>query len=329
MVADLGQWPTIRRGRRPVTNRLRWAAARQSGARYLKGKAVRTYSLMPRACVGVAGLQACGCGTRRGARRPRHRPCSVARAIDGLCLRDGVAPDGTNWSPTRATTRWRSSPPAGSCSLAGPGRCCRGDEAENARDIAVDDNGFIMSPTPRVPDHQTRSGGRAYDQVVQRPIGDRLGSPIGITAKKNKIYVSDGAKKSARLRRQWHAPMQVFTATGHAICRPCATPIPTRWQCLCRELQEQQHRQVRPPTGACLTTWGSQGTASGQFKNPYGVRVARDPKWGEVVYVADSTTIVSGLSKTGALKAVVGKAGAFNQTGTFTTLAPGGRRPGR
>ncbi len=75
------------------------------------------------------------------------------------------------------------------------------------------------------------------------------------------------------------------------------------------------------PDGTCLTTWGSQGTANGQFKNPYGVRLAKDPKWGEVVYVADSNNNrIQVFSKTGVFKSSVGTSGMFNQPGTFTTM---------
>ena len=104
-----------------------------------------------------------------------------------------VAPDGTlvvadtgndsvaKFRPT-GTLVWRVS--------AGTGE---GDEAENARDIAVDDQGFIYVADAaefRIIKLDPVDGHTIM--TFNGPAGDRLGSPIGITAKKNKIYVSDG-----------------------------------------------------------------------------------------------------------------------------------------
>ena len=41
-----------------------------------------------------------------------------------------------------------------------------------------------------------------------------LGSPIGITAKNNKIYVSDGAKKKVRVFDTAGVQLQTFAASG-------------------------------------------------------------------------------------------------------------------
>ena len=55
--------------------------------------------------------------------------------------------------------------------------------------------------------------------------------------------------------------------------------------------------------------------------SPYGVRIAKDPKWGEVVYVADSNNNrVQVFTKTGVFKASIGRTGPFSETGTFTTM---------
>ncbi|HNQ06148.1 MAG TPA: hypothetical protein PKH97_03070 [Tetrasphaera sp.] len=284
---------------------------------------MRTYSLMLGACVGVAGLGATAAAAPAGARGV-PAPTVLGGQGHATVYASGmeVAPDGTLVVADTGNDSVAKFTAGGKLLWRVPAGVAEGDEAENARDIAVDDNGFIyvadaaefrIIKLDPVDGHTIR--------WFNGPSGDRLGSPIGITAKKNKIYVSDGAKKKVRVFDANGTQLQVFTATGacdlSAVRDADADAVGNVYVA-----NYKNNNIVKfSPTGACLTTWGSQGTANGQFKNPYGVRVARDPKWGEVVYVADSNNDrVQVFSKTGALKAVVGKAGAFNQTGTFTTL---------
>ncbi|GAA1796858.1 hypothetical protein GCM10009811_21370 [Nostocoides veronense] len=233
-----------------------------------------------------------------------------------------VAPDGSlivadtgNDSVAKFTAAgalvWRSSAGVGD-----------GDEAENARDIAVDDQGYIyVADAAEFRIIKLRPSDGQAVATFNGPAGDRLGSPIGITAKKNKIYVSDGAKKKIRVFDTNGNQVQVFTAKDACDLSAVRDADADNLGNLYVANYKFNNIVKFSPTGACLTTWGSQGTANGQFKNPYGVRLAKDPKWGEVVYVADSNNNrVQVFSKTGVWKATVGKTGAFNQPGTFTTM---------
>lgn len=233
-----------------------------------------------------------------------------------------VAPDGTlvvadtgndsvaKFRPT-GTLVWRVS--------AGTGE---GDEAENARDIAVDDQGFIYVADAaefRIIKLDPVDGHTIM--TFNGPAGDRLGSPIGITAKKNKIYVSDGAKKKIRVFDTAGVQRQTFTSSG--ACDLSAVRDADADAAGNVYVANYKFNNIVKfsPSGACLTTWGGPGTATGQFKNPYGVRIAKDPKWGEVVYVADSNNNrVQVFTKTGVFKASIGRTGPFSETGTFTTM---------
>ena len=75
------------------------------------------------------------------------------------------------------------------------------------------------------------------------------------------------------------------------------------------------------PSGAC-TFWGSTGTGSGQFKTPYGVRVARDPILGaDELYVADALNFrVQEFTLNGTYITKFGVEGTPNQQGTITTM---------
>ena len=74
------------------------------------------------------------------------------------------------------------------------------------------------------------------------------------------------------------------------------------------------------PTGTCITKWGTFGSGNGQFKNPYGVRLATDPVLGaQAVYVADSNNNrIQEFTTAGVFVASIGGPGIG--PGTFTQL---------
>ena len=79
------------------------------------------------------------------------------------------------------------------------------------------------------------------------------------------------------------------------------------------------------PTGSCVTTFGSKGSASGQFKNPYGVAVGIDPYIksgapGEAIYVANTNDERSQKYTPGRLGGEHGSSGSGSEPGTFTQL---------
>ena len=74
-------------------------------------------------------------------------------------------------------------------------------------------------------------------------------------------------------------------------------------------------------TGVCLGQWGVQGVGAGEFKAPYGVRVAVDPFFGESVYIADSNNDrVQVFDLAGTYLAEFGSTGAYDVPGTHTEL---------
>ncbi len=70
------------------------------------------------------------------------------------------------------------------------------------------------------------------------------------------------------------------------------------------------------------TTWGTTGTGNGQFKTPYGVRVATDPVLGrEILYVADALNFrVQTFELDGTFIDKFGVEGTPETTGTITTM---------
>lgn len=266
----------------------------------------------------IAGLPAAG------AAAPLPAPTVLGGPGHAIVYPSGaeVAPDGTlivadtgNDSVAKFTAAgklvWRVAAGVGA-----------GDEAENARDIAVDDAGFIYVADAaefRIIKLDPVDGHTI--KTFNGPSGDRLGSPIGITAKKGKIYVSDGAKRKVRIFDAEGTQLSTISASG--ACDLSA--VRDADADLAGNVYVANYKNNNivkfSPTGVCLSSWGSQGTANGQFKNPYGVRLAKDPKWGEVVYVADSNNNrVQVFTKTGVWKTTIGKTGAYNEPGTFTTM---------
>ncbi len=196
-----------------------------------------------------------------------------------------------------------------------------GDEAENARDIAVDDSGNIYVADAAEFRIIKLDPNGAVLGTWNGPPGDRLGSPIGITAKSGKVYVADGAKKKVRVFDESGKQLATFVTTGAcnlaAVRDADADPAGNLY------VANYTNNNIAKfsPSGACLKVWGTKGSANGQFKNPYGVRVAKDPTWGMSVYVADSNNNrIQVFTTNGVFRATVGTTGSSSTPGTFTTL---------
>jgi sugar lactone lactonase YvrE len=79
--------------------------------------------------------------------------------------------------------------------------------------------------------------------------------------------------------------------------------------------------------GTCIRSWGTKGSTTGKFMNPYGVAIGTDPNLngtgspGEAIYVADSNNDrIQEFTPTGTFVAAMGSAGTDSQNGTFTQL---------
>lgn len=199
-----------------------------------------------------------------------------------------IAPDGTLVVADTGNDSVAKFRPNGTLMWRVAAGVAEGDEAENARDIAVDGQGNIyVADAAEFRIIKLDPNGK-NPTSFNGPAGDRLGSPIGITAKNNKIYVSDGAKKKVRVFDTAGVQLQTFAASGACDLSAVRDADADAAGNVYVANYKNNNIVKFAPDGTCLTTWGSQGTANGQFKNPYGVRLAKDPKWGEVVYVADS-----------------------------------------
>lgn len=196
-----------------------------------------------------------------------------------------------------------------------------GDEAENARDIAIDDSGNIYvgdAALSRV--IKLNPNGDVID-TWSGPTGDKIGSPIGLTYSNGKIYVADGVKRKVRVFNTSGVQQSAVSESGS--CSLAAVRDADADEAGNIYVANYTNNNILKfsATGTCLGGWGTAGTGTGQFKNPYGVRVADDPYWGESVYVADSNNNrIQIFSTTGAFRATMGQTGTSAQPGTFTTL---------
>ncbi len=194
------------------------------------------------------------------------------------------------------------------------------DSLDNARDTAIDGSGNIyVADDAKFRILKLDKNGDQLGNPWTGPTGDKIGSPIGISFKNDLLYVADGAKKKVR----------VFTTSGTQV-----RAITQNGVCAFSNLRDVDADAAGniyvanylnndilklTSTGTCITKWGTQGTANGQFKNPYGIRLANDPVWGESVYVADSNNNrIQIFDKIGNWRASLGSTGSG--AGQFTTL---------
>ncbi len=193
---------------------------------------------------------------------------------------------------------------------------------ENARDIAIATDGTIyVADAGRARIVKLDASGNQLGDPWRGPVGDRIGSPIGISEKNGLIYVADGNKKKVRVFQPDGTQIRAIGSNG--ACQMAAVrdaDADAAGNVYVANYTSQNILKLSA-TGTCLATWGTKGTGNGQFKNPYGVRLANDPVWGESVYVADSNNNrIQIFSPTGTFRAVVGSDGDPGDVGTFTTM---------
>ena len=197
-----------------------------------------------------------------------------------------------------------------------------GDDPENARDIAVDSSGYVYvgdAALSRViklsPDLKTK-----VDEW-SGPTGDKIGSPIGLTYSNDKIYVADAVKRKIRVFDTTGRQLQAITENNGCSLAAVRDADADKDGNIYVANYTNDNILKFSASGSCVDSFGSPGTGSGQFKNPYGVRVADDPYWGESVYVADSNNNRIQIFKTdGTYRTQLGRTGTSDEPGTFTTL---------
>jgi DNA-binding beta-propeller fold protein YncE len=199
------------------------------------------------------------------------------------------------------------------------------------RDVGVDSDGNIyVADTVNVRIQKLDINGNPV-AMWRGPTGDTVGSPIGITVSTvpsgsgpvDRVFIADGLKMKVRV---WNTALtqQVMTAVSTGSCTFSYI----------RDVDADSSGNIYvanyvlnnilklDPSGTCLTKWGTKGTLSGQFKNPYGVRVMTDPEDGvQRVYVADSNNNrIQVFNTDGSFVDKFGGFGVETDTGTFTAL---------
>ena len=134
---------------------------------------------------------------------------------------------------------------------------------------------------------------------LRGPVGDLLNFSLGVTIHGNILYVADTGRKKVR---RIDISAGGFTELAPVVADPDGGQFPDSG---CRNLKGIRDADADSagnvyvtgyltndiakfdPSGNCVD-WGVTGTGPGQFRTPYGVRVAFDPVQGqEVIYVAD------------------------------------------
>lgn len=199
------------------------------------------------------------------------------------------------------------------------------------RDVGIDAAGNIyVADTVNVRIQKLDKNGN-WLATWKGPAGDTVGAPIGITVSTvpsatgpvDRVFIADGQKKKVRV---WNTALtqQVMTAVSNGNCTFSNI----------RDVDADSSGNIYianyvlnnilklDADGTCITKWGSKGSASGQFKNPYGVRVLTDPEDGvQRVYVADSNNNrIQVFSKNGDFVDKFGTFGVPGDAGTFTAL---------
>lgn len=198
------------------------------------------------------------------------------------------------------------------------------------RDIGIDSTGAVyVADTANVRIVKLDGATGGFVTSWKGPANDKIGSPIGLTVSltDDQVYVADAGKKKVRVFD--HTGNQV-NAFGEDLVGGCAFSSirdvdagPSGNVYVANYLKNDILKMSS--SGICLGSWGTKGLGSGQFKNPYGVRVAPDPAIGTAVFVADSNNErVQEFTTSGAYVAQFGTTGsASNQFGGLRRVAVG------
>ena len=198
---------------------------------------------------------------------------------------------------------------------------------DDPRDVGVGTDGSIyVADTGNTRIVKLGSDG-SWISSTRGPESDKVGSPIGLSVSAvggtDRVYVADGSKLKVRV---FDAALsdQLTTAASNGACSFSNI----------RDVDADDEGNMYvanylmnnvlklDPDGICLATWGVKGNGPGQFKNPYGVRVATDGVDGaERVFVADSNNSrVQVFDTDGTFVDEFGQFGAENVAGRFTAL---------
>ena len=203
------------------------------------------------------------------------------------------------------------------------------NQFDNPRDVGVDSLGnvFVIDTRNSRIDKLDKNGNwlGTYDGSNTSLL---INFPVGGSVSNNILYIADTGRKRVLAVRttDWSVVREVVLNNASGI-NTCQSFFDIRdadgdsaGNIYVAGYSFNQIAKVTP-SGAC-TFWGSTGTGSGQFKTPYGVRVARDPILGaDELYVADALNFrVQEFTLNGTYITKFGVEGTPNQQGTITTM---------
>ena len=189
------------------------------------------------------------------------------------------------------------------------------------RDIGIDASGNIYVADTGNTSVVKYSSTGDFLARFRGPANDRIKSPIGLTVVNGTLLVADAAVPAIRVLDL--DGVQRSRITSPAGCPFAAIRDVTQDSAGNFYVANYTRNNVLKlrPNGTCLASFGVKGTGNGQWKNPYGVAVARDPSLGEVLYVADSNNNrIQVLELDGSWVASFGTHGGFGVPGTFDEL---------
>jgi glucose/arabinose dehydrogenase len=163
------------------------------------------------------------------------------------------------------------------------------DRFDHPRDLGIDSLGNIyVADTGNARVVKLDPSG-AWITSWKGPDADRMGTPMGITVTNDLVYVADAGNRRVRVFSTTGAQLRVMSSNGAcSFAQVRDADADAQGNVYVANYTNNDILKLSP-TGTCLTTWGTKGTGPGQFKNPYGVRIATDPVLGtQSVYVADS-----------------------------------------
>jgi DNA-binding beta-propeller fold protein YncE len=149
-----------------------------------------------------------------------------------------------------------------------------------------------------------------------------MGIPMGVTVSGSNVYVADAGQNAIWVFELDGTFVRRFVSSGNCSIGGVRDVDADASGNIYAAAYSANKVAKFTSDGTCLMTWGSSGTANGQFKAPYGVRIARDPVADRMrVYVADSNNArVQVFTLGGNFVASMGTGGEPEEVGTLTTL---------
>ena len=163
------------------------------------------------------------------------------------------------------------------------------DRFDHPRDVGVDAAGNVyVADTGNTRIVKLAPSG-TWVTSWKGPDGDRMGTPMGVTVTDDLVYVADAGRQRVRVFTTAGVQVEVMASNGScAFSNVRDADADADGNVYVANYTNNDILKLSP-SGTCLTKWGTKGSGEGQFRNPYGVRVATDPVLGtEAVYVADS-----------------------------------------